>query len=97
MNNDPMNPADPKLPEESDEYEPMHALNARDERRCSLLVGVANFLLVAGGIAAAGVVLVPGRTAGASRTARLEWRHRDAEITRVVEVSDPAASKSLQP
>jgi len=34
-------------------------------------------------------VIVPGQTAGASRTARLEWQHRKAEIAKATEQAAP--------
>ncbi len=49
----------------------------------------ARFLLIAGGAAVVGVVIVPGQTAGASRTARLEWQHRKAEIAKATEQAPP--------
>ncbi|HEY9250591.1 MAG TPA: hypothetical protein VIO38_15735 [Rariglobus sp.] len=48
-----------------------------------------NFLIAAGGLAVAGVVIVPGTTMGASRTGRLEWQRRQAEIARVIETAEP--------
>ena len=61
----------------------------RDEDPRSLGHKAARLLLIAGGAAAVGVVVVPGQVAGASRTARLEWQHRKAEITQAAEQVPP--------
>ncbi len=53
---------------------------------------VTNFLLIAGGLAVVGVIIVPGTTSGASRTGRLEWQRREAEISRVIETAEPPVS-----
>lgn len=68
----------------------------REEARCKLAVGAATFLLIAGGVAVAGVVILPGQVAGASQTARLEWQRREAEVSRVVKAAEPVAT-SPQP
>jgi hypothetical protein len=71
----------------------------REEVRCTLAVSAATFLLIVGGVAAAGVVIAPMQVAGASQTGRLEWRRREAEIARVVNATEsvpttPMASPS---
>jgi hypothetical protein len=61
----------------------------RGEEPTSLARKATRFLLIAGGAAAVGVVIVPGQVAGASRTARLEWQHRKAEIAKATEQTPP--------
>lgn len=51
-----------------------------------------NFLIAAGGLAAVGVVIVPGTTMGASRTGRLEWQRRQAEIAHVIDAAEHPVS-----
>ncbi|MDF3056212.1 MAG: hypothetical protein K0R17_427 [Rariglobus sp.] len=77
MNN---HPSPEELP---DDYE-ARIRKTRHEGESSLASKALTFLLLAGGAATAAAVIVPGRTSGASRTARLEWQHREAEINRVV-------------
>lgn len=52
----------------------------------------ASFLIAVGGLAMVGVVIVPGTTMGASRTGRLEWQRRQAEIARVIDASERPVS-----
>ena len=51
-------------------------------RSLTLAKGALNLLLLTGGAALVASVLVPTRTAGASRSAFLDWERRDAEIAR---------------
>ena len=61
------------------------------DRGSSLARKAARFLLIAGGATVAGAVIIPGTTAGASRTARLEWQSREAEIAKAIETPPPSA------
>lgn len=74
---------DPEPPE--DFADRIWKARERGKEPQSLARKAARFLLIAGGAAAVGVVIVPGQVAGASRTARLEWQHRKAEIAKAVE------------
>ncbi len=78
---------DPEPPE--DLADRIRKARERDQEPRSLGRKAARFLLIAGGVAAVGVVIVPGQTAGASRTARLEWQHRKAEIAKATEQTPP--------
>jgi hypothetical protein len=85
---------DTPLPDLPDDYE---ARIRQAHRQNESPAGKAlSFLLLAGGVTVAAAVIVPGRTAGASRTARLEWQRRNAEITRTVEAPQPPEI-SVQP
>jgi len=77
-------------PDLSDDYEDrIRKAGAPEKEPSSLGRKAARFLLIAGGAAVVGVVIVPGQTAGASRTARLEWQHRKAEIAKATEQAPP--------
>lgn len=76
-------------PEDSAEDERIRKLVARQELVQSLTKAAATFLAIAGGITAVATVIVPTRTAGASRSAHLEWQRRQAEIARVASTPTP--------
>ena len=78
---------DPEPPE--DFADRIWKARERGEEPRSLGSKAARFLLIAGGAAVAGAVIMPGQVAGASRTARLEWQHRKAEIAKATEQAAP--------
>ncbi|HSI09852.1 MAG: hypothetical protein ACAH89_11155 [Rariglobus sp.] len=82
MNND--KPA-PGLPDDFEE----RIRRAYDDKppRSFARSAAINFLMIAGGLSVVGVIVVPGTTMGASRTGRLEWQRREAEIARVIEAA----------
>lgn len=77
-----------------DDYEDRIRNTAVPEKEPSSLGRkAASFLLIAGGVTAVGLVIVPGRTAGASRTARLMWEHRQSEIAKATDQSAPSVQQ----
>jgi hypothetical protein len=77
-------------------YDAMDEAAQRDlraERLCSVARNAANFLLIAGGATVLGLVVIPVRTSGSSRSARLEWQRRKAETSQIV----PDAQVSANP
>lgn len=76
-------PATPENSPEPEDFDARHEeARARLERRERLGALARNFLLVGGGTAIVAALIVPTRSAGASRSAFLKWQARDAEIAR---------------
>lgn len=89
------NPAPQPQPPDDFEQRVREAYDAKDDER-SLASKAMTFLLIAGGVTATAAIIVPGTTAGASRTAHLEWQRRAADISATAGVASPAV-KSPQP
>ncbi|CAM2931739.1 hypothetical protein [Rariglobus hedericola] len=85
----------PETPEDFQERV-RQAYEAGEATPSFLRKAAVNFLLAAGGMAVVGAVVLPGTVAGASRTSRLEWQRRQAEIAKVSE-SSPVVNPSVQP
>lgn len=81
---------DTSLPDLPYDYE-TRIRKARDQNQ-SPASKVLSFLLIAGGVTVTAAVIVPGRTAGASRTAHLEWQRRATDIAQAVESQTPTAT-----
>ena len=70
-------------------------MDAREGRR--ILKRMAGVVAVTSGVALFAGLLVPTRTSGASRSARLQWQQRQKEIQEVINQNQPVAEKDNQP
>lgn len=71
------------------DFDHLNAVHERNIRRRRLAEYATSFLVAIGGAAVLGLMIVPSRTAGATRTARLEWQRREAEMARALEPAGP--------
>ena len=70
-------------------------IDAREGRR--ILKRMTGVLAVTSGLALFAGLLIPTRTSGASRSARLQWQQRQKEIQKVINQNQPVAEKEHQP
>ncbi len=83
---------------EEDDNRPIDELLPIDAREGQkILKRLAEVLAVTGGIAFFAALLLPTRTSGASRSARLQWQQRQKEIQEVINQNQSVPEKTNQP
>jgi len=71
-------------------------IDTREGRK--ILKRMAGFVaMAAGGLVIFAGLLIPTRTSGASRSARLQWQQRQKEIQEVINQNCPVPEKDHQP
>lgn len=75
--------------------EPQPIDNREGRKLLKRMAGVV--AMAAGGLVIFGGLLIPTRTSGASRSARLQWQQRQKEIQEIINQNCPVPEKDHQP